>query len=283
MNPTFGAYLQAHAAPGSNKAPSYLRALELLSGILRQPTDLYPSGVDFATISSSAELARIYDFALQNQKNPHGPFLTQGLPPSYGANGYYSAALKAYGEFISGAGYERRLRQRLQKTSLQTGVQVAAELEEEAFDDDEFSAELSRLQARSLEDYRREVKTRLHQSFFRSMLLENYQNRCALTGLELPPVLRASHILPWSEAPEHRLNPCNGIILSATYDAAFDQGLISFDDDFRLILAPAIKAQDQQKGIAESFLNLEGRKLHLPLRYPPALDLLAFHRRLLVS
>jgi hypothetical protein len=47
VNPAFTAYLQANAAPGSNKAPSYLRALELLSGILRQPTDLFPLGVDF--------------------------------------------------------------------------------------------------------------------------------------------------------------------------------------------------------------------------------------------
>ena len=48
----------------------------------------------------------------------------------------------------------------------------------------------------------------------------------ALTGLGLQPVLRASHISPWSDDPENRLNPSNGILLAATYDAAFDQHLL---------------------------------------------------------
>lgn len=63
------------------------------------------------------------------------------------------------------------------------------------------------------------MKIRLGQSFFRQTVLANYENRCCVTGNPVPQLLVASHILPWSEYPEHRLNPHNGLCLSRTQDA----------------------------------------------------------------
>ncbi len=37
----------------------------------------------------------------------------------------------------------------------------------------------------------------------------------------------ASHIVPWAEDRRNRLNPHNGLCLSAPHDRAFDQGLIT--------------------------------------------------------
>jgi predicted restriction endonuclease len=96
-------------------------------------------------------------------------------------------------------------------------------------------------------------------------------------------VLRASHISPWSDDPENRLNPSNGILLAATYDAAFDQHLMSFDEDGRMVLSPALKEHHGQEAFIETFLKLEGRRLARPQRHPPSAALMARHREGLVG
>lgn len=85
------------------------------------------------------------------------------------------------------------------------------------------------------------IHTRVNQNVFRKMILSIYDNRCALTGIDIPKLLLASHIKPWSEDKENRLNPLNGIYLSALYDKTFDQGLIGFDQNYRVVLSQEIK------------------------------------------
>jgi predicted restriction endonuclease len=70
-----------------------------------------------------------------------------------------------------------------------------------------------------------------------------WDGRCPLTGIAEPALLRASHIVPWSEcSDEQRLDVHNGLLLSALWDAAFDKGLISFADDGRVLASPALSA-----------------------------------------
>lgn len=52
------------------------------------------------------------------------------------------------------------------------------------------------------------VKTRRGQDFFRQSVLANYDGRCCITGNPISELLVASHIIPWSENKEHRLDPC---------------------------------------------------------------------------
>lgn len=40
------------------------------------------------------------------------------------------------------------------------------------------------------------VKQRVNQGFFRRMVLESYHSRCCITGLAVPSLLNASHIVP---------------------------------------------------------------------------------------
>lgn len=47
-----------------------------------------------------------------------------------------------------------------------------------------------------------------------------------MSGLAEPRLLIASHIVPWSKDKTNRLNPSNGLCLSAIHDRAFDQGFI---------------------------------------------------------
>lgn len=77
------------------------------------------------------------------------------------------------------------------------------------------------------------VVQRIGQDVFRSGLIEYWQCCCPLTGIKDAPLLRASHIIPWKdcETDAERLDVHNGLLLSALWDAAFDRGLVTFDDD----------------------------------------------------
>jgi len=121
-------------------------------------------------------------------------------------------------------------------------------------------------------------KTRLQQRFFRRVVLSSYGNRCCISGLPVPALLRASHIVPWAESEEQRLNPRNGLCLASTYDAAFDRGLISFDQEFRLILGETIKEKNDDEEIERVFVRLEGKTIIAPAKNLPQVELMANHR-----
>ena len=88
------------------------------------------------------------------------------------------------------------------------------------------------------------VRSRLGQGTFREKLLSHW-GACAVTGVQLGPLLRASHVKPWRVSDNReRLDVFNGLLLAPQYDAAFDAGLISFEDTGRIMLSPAF-ARDQ--------------------------------------
>ncbi|MPR34071.1 HNH endonuclease [Salmonirosea aquatica] len=121
------------------------------------------------------------------------------------------------------------------------------------------------------------VKMRVNQSFFRSVVLGMYNTRCAVSGINLPDMLRASHIVPWSKNKQERINPENGICLSALYDAAFDKGYIGIDTDYRIIIANKLKKYSKEAYYQEQFGKLEGRSLYLPDKFLPRQSFLEFH------
>ncbi|MDX7081665.1 HNH endonuclease [Serratia marcescens] len=122
------------------------------------------------------------------------------------------------------------------------------------------------------------VKTRVDQNLFRKNVLEAYEYRCCITGLEEPALLVASHILPWSHSIEQRLNPSNGLCLSILHDKAFDRGLITFNENFELVLSPQLKKLKSSIYV-ENFKKYEGQKLRLPLSHLPNQEYIAFHRK----
>ncbi|MCS4233865.1 HNH endonuclease [Stenotrophomonas sp. BIGb0135] len=92
------------------------------------------------------------------------------------------------------------------------------------------------------------VDARLGQGAFRTALMRHWEEQCAASGCTVLSILRASHILPWRDAnDEERLDPENGLLLTANLDALFDRGLITFDESGHLItssiLAPESAAQ----------------------------------------
>lgn len=133
------------------------------------------------------------------------------------------------------------------------------------------------------EDYETITKQRKGQEYFRRMILSIYGSRCAITGLDIPQTLRASHIVEWSSDIPNRMNPENGLCLSATYDAAFDKHLISFDDDYRMIVSKEIKDYYTNEVSRDYFAKFEGKQITLPTLYLPSKKFLKKHREKLVG
>jgi len=90
------------------------------------------------------------------------------------------------------------------------------------------------------------VQARVGQGRFRSALLGIWQGKCALTGVEHPDLLIASHIEAWCVADNSaRIDPNNGLLLAAHIDRLFDRGLISFADSGDLLVSTALSDHDR--------------------------------------
>jgi len=109
--------------------------------------------------------------------------------------------------------------------------------------------------------------------------LSVYDNRCAITGINEKDLLLASHIKPWSVDVENRLNPQNGLCLSALYDRAFDKGLISIDEQYKVILSQRLKQHCTESYFEQYFGCIEGKALTIPFEdYKPNPLFLEYHR-----
>ena len=127
------------------------------------------------------------------------------------------------------------------------------------------------------------ARRRINQNVFRSWIVSIYGNECCVTGLNVPELLRASHIVSWASDAGNRMNPSNGLCLSATYDAAFDRHLISFDDEYRMVLSARIQDYCTRSICADYFKKFEGVKIKLPSRFLPDRIFLEKHRNNLVA
>ena len=91
------------------------------------------------------------------------------------------------------------------------------------------------------------IKARLAQGKFRKDVLKLYPS-CPLTGLDIEPLLIASHIKPWSKCNnEERLDPSNGLMLAPNIDALFDSRLITFETDGTIKISPKIDPENQER------------------------------------
>lgn len=123
------------------------------------------------------------------------------------------------------------------------------------------------------------VKARRGQQFFRQSILNAYGVRCCISGINVPRMLVASHIKPWRDFPNDRLNAKNGLCLSSIHDAAFDAGLITLDATFKVMLSKRLRSYFPQPCLEQNFIQFEGRAIRMPdLIAEPDADFLAFHR-----
>jgi len=122
------------------------------------------------------------------------------------------------------------------------------------------------------------VEARIGQSFFRQSVLSAYEFKCCISGIAIPELLVASHIVPWRADPSNRLNPRNGLCLSAIHDRAFDLGLIAISDDLTLLLSARLRHSGTNSYIGHTFRSYEGKTITMPEKFPPNSGFLKFHR-----
>ena len=119
------------------------------------------------------------------------------------------------------------------------------------------------------------IRSRVNQSFFRKSILASYENRCCITGITIPELLIASHIVPWSVDKKNRMNPCNGLCLNALHDKAFDTGLITIMPDYTIKLSDTLK---RKYSVIDSFFTYyENKIITLPQRFLPSAEFIRYH------
>ena len=127
-----------------------------------------------------------------------------------------------------------------------------------------------------------QATTRIGQDFFRRAVLSAYDYRCCITGLAVPSLLVASHIVPWRTDTKNRLNPRNGLCLSMLHDKAFDVGIITIAEDMTVRIAQK-HANDADHFFRSALLAFDRKPIALPEKFRPHAEFLAYHRNLFLS
>lgn len=123
-------------------------------------------------------------------------------------------------------------------------------------------------------------RVRLTQDVFRRNVRVAYGHRCAVSGIELETLLRASHIKPWAASAEReRTDPRNGILLAPFYDAAFDRGYITLEHNLRWRVSDALAAERSNVHIAHHLDMLHASHFDVPRELRPHEDFLEYHHQ----
>jgi hypothetical protein len=138
---------------------------------------------------------------------------------------------------------------------------------------------------------RASVKVRRGQAFFRQAVMAAYDGKCCITGIAVPRLLRASHIVGWAADEEHRVNPCNGLALNTLHDAAFEgsgdgderRPLMTLDEKCRVVLSKTLKGSMPSEVYTAWFERFEGERIAEPEKFAPDAACLARHRERFIA
>ena len=154
----------------------------------------------------------------------------------------------------------------------------------ETFDVKEFFSNPYFLQAPSLEDdlndyeienKRLEINVRINQSKFRKGVLENFNSSCCISGISESSLLVASHIIPWADKKETRLDPTNGLCLSPLFDKLFDKGYFTLSNE--LEITTISNQKNISNSLAEILNKINGQTISSPRREIKT-EYLEYHR-----
>lgn len=116
------------------------------------------------------------------------------------------------------------------------------------------------------------IQSRVGQGQFRLSLISYWQG-CSVTGCSQIEILKASHIKPWRDCTnDERLNVYNGLLLLPNLDACFDIGLISFDDEGKILISGKLKGTT----LAQLGINQDMKLLKIESEHKPFLE---YHRQ----
>lgn len=142
-----------------------------------------------------------------------------------------------------------------------------------------YKQELSKLKAQ-LDNSAFEEEVFIRGSLFKREIPKIYNNTCSITGLRIDAIVSVSmidacHIVPFSEGYDDTV--INGIALCPNLHRAFDRGLISIDENYRVITSSTFS---EPASSTHSLRQFEGQSIRLPdnKKFFPAQENLALHR-----
>lgn len=267
----FNQYLRNIYGVKNGTTNSYMKAIEILDNILKEIDIRYSSGKSIVSITDPGEIYSLYEYVKSEEKKMkkgEDSIFIHGLSnqKSYPGKGFCSAAVKSL------FNYRESLIQQEALDCLRTTK-----------NNNQLMNNLKKITSISETEVNAEIHQRIGQNVFREVLLEIYKCKCCVSGLNIKELLRASHILPWAENTANRLNPENGLCLSVLYDAAFDKYLISFDEDYKMVVSPYIRDYYTNATVKSYFSKYEGKKLTLPEKFIPNTKFLEKHREKLIG
>lgn len=250
-------------------ASSYIRAISILDRLFTINDVFHLHGKSLTEVDDESLLDRItkyVDSEEEQYKLGNDSIFKYGLDTqtSYPRKGFCSAAMKHLQRYQTFEPKEIEANAIVNRSN--RGKDVSAELL------DHFDI------TKEGRDQVSKTKVRIGQTYYRKMIVSLYDGKCCVTGLDVPKLLRASHIIPWAEDKKNRMNPENGLCLSGTYDLAFDQHLISFDEDYRMIVGSEISDHFTNAVTCKYFKKFVGKKIHLPSKFRPSQEFLEIHR-----
>ena len=122
------------------------------------------------------------------------------------------------------------------------------------------------------------AKQRVYQDFFRRSVLASYNSLCCVCGCDLPPILVASHIVPWAVDARNRLNPENGFCLCLLHDGAFDSGFLTITESFTVCVAHETR-RSKSIFVRQAIMDFDGKTVQRPRRFVPRPEFLEWHRQ----
>lgn len=118
-------------------------------------------------------------------------------------------------------------------------------------------------QDHEVEDRYSKVKTRgYEQKVFSDNIRTIYNNKCCVTGLLTRSLLQGCHISSYGKDKKNRCNPQNGLCMSLIIHKCFDEGLITIDQEYKLVVSNKIVDGELLKYLSK----YDGVKINLPVR-----------------
>ncbi len=106
------------------------------------------------------------------------------------------------------------------------------------------------------------VQARAIDPEFRATVLSRHDRTCPISGVDHPGLLDVAHVLSWSDYPEYRADLSNVLALSKTHHAAFDRGLFTIDQDYRLRVNPNFETQSDV--LQQTIIDRAGERISVP-------------------
>lgn len=123
------------------------------------------------------------------------------------------------------------------------------------------------------------IMQRVNQSFFRSAVMSSYNFRCCISGVCVPDLVEACHIVDWAQDSYYRTNPRNGLCMNSFFHKAYDRHLLAITPDFAIMISEELINGTSERHFKEYLKGLNGTKITLPDKFLPQQDLLEIHYR----